>query len=616
MNRIATLIAVLMVFATSAMAIFPMHLKNSSHFADNEIYIGIIGQRLNGEYIYFDLSKNSNTDIGMTTLTRGINTLHKTSGDWGYADIFVKLSEIKDKTIYIDQCQACRMFIGFKSPMYLHSFGNYEGEEKGYAGANLHDVNDPNADLRWEIIEFSYDQYDVMFVNTTRVDAFQYPMGIDLWGDKAAGANNEHMRRGDLLTYAEIIGRWQSQTKNTIYSNCLIDNITKDNLGGIIMQPSKVSSVSNSGIFDSYINSIWTTFATKTLYADMGQLGVWKGRVNEQGQFVMKKDGTSTTAIIPRKPSTNDAIEGAGSFAEGNEADKALQAMFCGAVNRGMIDLTKADGELQYWGTQSKFYTMNTWNEYVKFFHNSEISHDTYTYAFAYDDTFDQSSTCATSHPASLDVWIGGFAASPGEGDTGQQPDTPGGDGDNGGTSELPDNAYQTGVTPQGLQWACYVVQEGNNVTYTFQALNASQFVGLVNHLWEGQGAGFVEKTNINTYTFDTYKIGQTIRVACKWAYAGGDTFSPYVEYTLKDQTATAIDQISASFAIYPNPATDVINVSGCAEGDRIDVYSISGKRIFSTKATGQQTTINLSSLSKGQYIVVVNGRSMTLIKK
>lgn len=735
MNRIFTFLLFAVAFSINAMAVFPMYLRNTSHFNDDEVYIGIIGQRLNGEYIYFDLSENSSTDIGMTTLTRGINTLHKTSGDWGYADIFVRLSDIKDQTIFIDQCQACRMFIGFKSPMYLHSFGNYEGEEKGYAGANLHNASDPNADLRWEIIEFSYDQYDVMFVNTTRVDAFQYPMGIDLWGNVAAGANNEHMRRGDLLTYAEIIDRWKTQTENTIYSNCLIDHITKDNLGGIIMQPSKVSSVANSNLFDSYINAIWSTFSTKELYADMGELGKWRGSVNGSGEFVMTRESDNAVAKVPRKPSTTEAIEGAGSFAEGSKEDKALQAMFCGAVNRGMIDLNKASGELQEWGTQNKFYTMNTWNEYVRFFHDAEVSHDTYTYAFAYDDTFDQSSTCATSHPDHLDVWIGGFVENPGEGDTSEadvtdDPQTPGagggsaslegdivesgttveginytyaikqegtkvtytfvvtnagsftglvshlwettngfnelldrnthtfdypvgtiikvagrwayaggvstspyieytvkGDGNTGGGSEEEggngneeggsDESATTGTTPDGLmKYTCAITQEGLNVTYTFTAVNASDFVGLVNHIWDNTN-GFHEILNTNTYTFENCKVGDVLKVACKWAFAGGMTTSEYIEYTVKDlSVVTKTGDIEVSFAVYPNPATDYLKIAGCAEGQNIEVYDITGRKVISEKAAGAEATISLAGLKNGKYVVRVGSHATVIAKK
>ncbi|MBO4371223.1 MAG: T9SS type A sorting domain-containing protein [Paludibacteraceae bacterium] len=415
MKKLLLILSLMMAVAEMAYAIFPMRLRNGSEFADSEIYIAIVGQSYanNGGYIYYDLSNNNAGHVQMNTLNESVNTLHKTNGDWGYANIFTKLSNIANKTIYIDRSFACRMFIGFKSPMYLHAFN--QTTTFGYAGANLQNPSDPNIDLRWEVIEFTYDQYDVMFVNTTRVDAFQYPMGIELYGNTAAGANNAYMKRGDIKSYTEIMNLWTSQLGGTVYKNCKVDYITKDNLGGIIMQPSKIDAVKNANVFDNYINNIWNTFRSKRLHANMGDLGEWTGSVSGD-VFTMTRVTDGAVGKIYSKPSTTDAIEGAGAFASGNGTDLALQAMFCGAINRGMIDLNKGDNVLQNWGDASKFYTMNTWNEYVKFFHQSSVSYQTYTYAFAYDDTFDQSSTCATSHPDHLSVNIGGFVTDQGEG--------------------------------------------------------------------------------------------------------------------------------------------------------------------------------------------------------
>lgn len=627
--RFFVLVTLLMSLSTSVFAIFPMKIGNKSLFKSDELYIAIIGKNMSDKLIYYDLKDNSETKVSMPELTDLSNSVHKKSGDWGYADIFVKLSDIKDGIIYIDKSLACRMFVGFKSPMYLHvnkeeiknAQGSVEKVLYGYAGADMQNATDPNIDIRWEIIEFSYDNNNVMFVNTTRVDAFQYPMGIELYGNVAEGANNAYMKRGDLLDYTSIMNRWNEQFKSSIYKNCCIDHITKDNLGGVIMQPSKVASVKNANIFDEYIDNIWTTFKTKTLHADMGQLGVWEGRVNSSDEFVMTRESDNAIAKVPYKPSTVNAIEGAGAFATGNSHDLAMQAMFCGAINRGMIDLTKADGELQYWGTQSKFYTMNTWNEYVKFFHDSEISHDTYTYAFAYDDTFEQSSTCATSHPDHLDVWIGGFAEDPGEGDTSASEtiDEPtGSDEGNGNNSSEPltGDKIVNGTTDKGLEYTCVIVQDGTNVTYTFVAQNPSNFTGLVNHLWDNTN-GFREILDKNTYTF-SYPIGTTVKVACKWAFAGGDTFSPYVEYLMTEKSVeTGIEGLTEErVSVYPNPASEYVVVEGCKIGSSITVYDVSGNVIVNSKVTENATKVSLAELKRGMYIVKTASSRNVIMKR
>ena len=388
----------------------PIEIVNNSVFPDDKVYVAIIGKKVSDDApIYYDLIANNASDAALRTLTVNTNTLHKFNGDRGYANVFTPLNQIKNKTIYVDKTHACRMFFGFNSPLYLHVNDN----NGGYAGADMQNPSDPNIDLRWELIEFTYDRYGVMFINTTRVDAFQYPMGLELYGNASAGANNPYTKRGEVNTYEEIINRWKTQNEGNIFSNCLKNNITHDNLGGIIMQPSKVAEVKNTGYFDGYINRIWSEFRNKDIHVNMGnQLGVWRGRVNGNN-FVLKSESgprQGQTAIVG-KPTSIDVIEGAGEFARshGNSADLPVQAMFCGAMNRGVIKTNLADGELQDWGDTGSFFNTDVYNPYVKFFHQKDISYDGYTYAFAYDDTFDQSSTCTTSHPERAVVTIGGF---------------------------------------------------------------------------------------------------------------------------------------------------------------------------------------------------------------
>lgn len=388
----------------------PIEIVNNSVFPDDKVYVAIIGKKVSNDApIYYDLIANNASDAALRALTTNTNTLHKFNGDRGYANVFTTLNKIKNKTIYVDKTHACRMFFGFNSPLYLHVNDN----NGGYAGADMQNPSDPNIDLRWELIEFTYDRFGVMFINTTRVDAFQYPMGLELYGNASAGANNPYTKRGEVNTYEEIINRWKTQNEGNIFSNCLKNKITQDHLGGIIMQPSKVAEVKNTGYFDGYINRIWNEFRTKDIHVNMGnQLGVWRGRVNGNN-FVLKSESgprQGETAIVG-KPTSIDVIEGAGEFARfhGNSADLPVQAMFCGAMNRGVIRTNLADGELQDWGDTGSFFNTDVCNPYVKFFHQKDISYDGYTYAFAYDDTFDQSATCATSHPERAVVTIGGF---------------------------------------------------------------------------------------------------------------------------------------------------------------------------------------------------------------
>ncbi|MDE6311242.1 MAG: hypothetical protein K2L96_05425, partial [Muribaculaceae bacterium] len=404
-----------------ANADIPLKILNNTHgdFDNSEIYVGILGQ-IKTNYIYYDMVASATQKKAvLKTLDESANTIHEKDGDWGYANFMTKLSDLPDQTIYIGDTFACRMFIAFKSPMYLHAFGT------GYAGADMNNPNDPNAKVRWELIEFTYEpeMYDgQIWINHTRVDAFQYPMGLELYGTGARPGSVPYTKRGEIVDYGTVINKWNSTYASTAYKDCYYNLIERDNLGGIIKQPSKVESVKHARLFDEYINKIWSYFTTHDANIDMGILGRWTGRVQGSAFVMTCAEGTywqpGSVATVER-PTTEDAIEGAGPFAQGTDIDKTVQTFFCAAFNRGQF---RAQTELQVWDPELGIKpfeggTEYPCNEYVKFFHSTDISaSEGKTYAFAYDDTYDQSATCYTTAPTGVTVTIGGFANNGGTG--------------------------------------------------------------------------------------------------------------------------------------------------------------------------------------------------------
>lgn len=225
----------------SASADLPVTLVNNTNgqFADDDIYVAILGEQKGVGYIYYDMAKSTSAAT-VRPLNESVNTLPGTGPFTTYADVFTKLSDIPGKVVYLGDTYACRMFISFKSPMYLHAFA------QGYAGADLNNPSDPNASVRWELVEFTYapgsgsgKDFDEIWINTTRVDAFQYPMGLELWST----GHYPYTKRGENVSYKTVIDKWNSTLGNTVYKDCLYNLITKDNVGGIIKQPSKVKSI-------------------------------------------------------------------------------------------------------------------------------------------------------------------------------------------------------------------------------------------------------------------------------------------------------------------------------------------------------------------------------------
>lgn len=629
--------------ALSASADLPVTLVNNTNgqFADDDIYVAILGEQKGVGYIYYDMAKSSSAAT-VRPLNESVNTLPGTGPFATYADVFTKLSDIPGKVVYLGDTYACRMFISFKSPMYLHAFA------QGYAGADLNNPSDPNASVRWELVEFTYapgsgsgKDFDEIWINTTRVDAFQYPMGLELWST----GHYPYTKRGENVSYKTVIDKWNSTLGNTVYKDCLYNLITKDNVGGIIKQPSKVKSIKDQNIFDDYINKIWTYFSSHTANIDMGLLGRWTGKVEGEKFVLTCAEGhywqPGSVATIDAKPDTEDVIEGAGVFASGSDISKTVQSMFCAAFNRGMI---RATSDLQDWNPDgpTKAFSGGTeypCNEYVKFFHDPAISPSGKTYAFSYDDTYDQSATCYANNPTRATVTIGGFSDSNPDPGTDPDPDpNPGTDPDpdpNPGTD--PDNN-------QGLEknFSADDHTQGNPFAgpYSLKLYPSEGGVAVVAR-FEGNYEGFdgpwlwnytngFEETKMTSagdgsyrYLINNVAPGTTVTVAVKIAYAGGMSVSPQVSYVVPDKAQPVLPTVTLS----SDPSScktgeTVVFTADVNPGDfEVDavVVRIDGNALVTAPVAGSENTkysAQWTATSAGDHIVVAEvtagGRTIT----
>lgn len=619
--------------ALCASADLPVTLVNNTNgqFADDDIYVAILGEQKGVGYIYYDMAKSSSAAT-VRPLNESVNTLPGTGPFTTYADVFTKLSDIPGKVVYLGDTYACRMFISFKSPMYLHAFA------QGYAGADLNNPSDPNASVRWELVEFTYapgsgsgKDFDEIWINTTRVDAFQYPMGLELWST----GHYPYTKRGENVSYKTVIDKWNSTLGNTVYKDCLYNLITKDNVGGIIKQPSKVKSIKDQNIFDDYINKIWTYFSSHTANIDMGLLGRWTGKVEGEKFVLTCAEGhywqPGSVATIDAKPDTEDVIEGAGVFASGSDISKTVQSMFCAAFNRGMI---RATSDLQDWNPDgpTKAFSGGTeypCNEYVKFFHDPAISPSGKTYAFSYDDTYDQSATCYANNPTRATVTIGGFSDSNPDPGTDPDPDpNPGTDPDN---NQSLEKNFSADDHTQGNPFAgpyslkLYPSEGGVAVVARFEG-NYEGFDGP--WLWNYTN-GF-EETKMTSagdgsyrYLINNVAPGTTVTVAVKIAYAGGMSVSPQVSYVVPDKAQPVLPTVTLS----SDPSScktgeTVVFTADVNPGDfEVDavVVRIDGNALVTAPVAGSENTkysAEWTATSAGDHVVVAEvtagGRTIT----
>jgi hypothetical protein len=96
---------------------------------------------------------------------------------------------------------------------------------------------------------------------------------------------------------------------------------------------------------------------------------------------------------------------------------------------------------------------------------------------------------------------------------------------------------------------------------------------------------------------------------------------SHQLNYTVL-QTKTGVDNVSAlqkSLSLYPNPGKDKVTL-GATKGEihisRVEVYDLTGKRVFISDVTGDKLDMDISQLAQGIYHVAITTNKGTATKK
>ncbi len=91
------------------------------------------------------------------------------------------------------------------------------------------------------------------------------------------------------------------------------------------------------------------------------------------------------------------------------------------------------------------------------------------------------------------------------------------------------------------------------------------------------------------------------------------------VDRVLIGQSSTAVDKIrdDGSVAVWPVPFTDVLNISGLAEGTEVRIYDIRGNCVASEQSADVSvTTIGTSALASGVYVLKYGDKSLKIIRQ
>ena len=584
---------------TVAQLTIPYTFENNSRYNDEDIYIGLVGKIDPIGDVFMNIN-----DSSIVKMSSDLNTIDgpvwSHPVEWKYPDIFTKLSDITNNTIQIPQgLFACRIFISFESPMFLHF---HEGENAGYAGANLNSDTDPNDGIRWELIELTWGDAG-LWTNTSRVDAYQYPMGLEVSGFQGgitettyeASYNNaingtgtpKFKRVGELISHDEILALWNENVDEEYW---VAKTVKTNSIDGepIIEQPSKVEAFPRD-ILDNYIDDIWETYTDYDLNINIGDRGTWIGRIDEDGVFNFTDPVDGSIAKIYSKPTSINAIEGSGSLAmtphdasiniEAFNEDLLIQAQMAAAISRHAIYTDIIDNTIQYTHDANRFFQIEPYNQYVSFFHDETISFESQTYAFAYDDVGDHSSTIQTTFPTNAKVIIGGYA--PRE------------------TSESAINYLEIDAPSTNLS-------TNTSLKFNAQAYNQNNIPISTRVTWSVVNSNNASINNDGV--FNTSVPGTYIIRASQNDIFVEETIIINLLEESSTETIGDINNKISFLSLYPNPSTEKYTyILGTTSSYNVSVFTITGQSIDCPFTFNIDTTqIDTSNLSSGLYLVEV----------
>lgn len=372
-------------------------------YPDDRVYWAIIGKDWNtDQFVHVDSNGN------LVPMQLGDNTVEK-NGEY-YADYFYTLSELSSVTI--PAINSARLMISVGEPMYIQVNVEAATGRIAYAGANVDNPTDPNRDVIFDFGEFAIvpknQPYQGIFINTTRVDHFGFPLQLTVEG---------------LDGFRQTVGEPLSETREELFARFIVD--TPAEFRGLarapyapwrIMAPAHASfQIRPDGVvgdhayyLDDYIDQVWDKWRNEDLILTLDNgWPTFTARVI--GDELVFDDGLGQY-IIHGRPSTSEVMLGNGLLDDpsgtviGSDAyhkQLQLQAQVAAAINRHVAHLQGA-----YWHEVNHFFPEGSAaNWYTKFWHDHALNG--LTYGFSYDDIGGYSPSIYTYSPVSVTYTIG-----------------------------------------------------------------------------------------------------------------------------------------------------------------------------------------------------------------
>jgi hypothetical protein len=136
---------------------------------------------------------------------------------------------------------------------------------------------------------------------------------------------------------------------------------------------------------------------------------------------------------------------------------------------------------------------------------------------------------------------------------------------------------------------------------------------GLVAYAWKKTPFTETSMTvsgTVATLDIAGYSNGESISYAVKFAWAaGGFGVTKYFTYIVGNDCATAsIDKNNLlEISLYPNPASNRLNISAANTIQNAEIYNVLGKKVMNVTINKTSESIDISNLASGVYMIKYN---------
>lgn len=152
----------------------------------------------------------------------------------------------------------------------------------------------------------------------------------------------------------------------------------------------------------------------------------------------------------------------------------------------------------------------------------------------------------------------------------------------------------------------------GTDVTFTFELLDKDKD-GVLAFLWEKTPFTETQLDHVSglkfSKTLSGFTYGETINIACKFAFAGGQAVTKYFAYDVGNNCwplSTAAYAFIESIKIYPNPVTNILHLQSPVEAlSKVEIFSLDGRKIREYHT--DLNTLNLEELYNGMYLILLH---------